>query len=257
MKQTFAHHLAALLALAALVAAGPATARGTNAPSSGTATSPSAETGLRHAAAAPSAQAGLLDLSAFRLISERNIFNPNRSSHGDDRTTRREPERRVRTESFALLGTMSYEKGRFAFFDGSNADYRKVLQATNQIAGFKITTVAPTCVKLQDTNGQSIELCVGMHMSKLDEGDWHLYEHANGDSASSASSAGTNDSPESNDLIKRMMERRQSEGAPEPAAPAEPAPAAAQKTETNSSSASEPDEVIRRLLQKREQELNK
>ena len=59
-----------------------------------------------------------MDYVSFRVISERNIFNPRRSGRSTARTTTRtEPERRVRTERFALLGTMSYEKGRYAFFD--------------------------------------------------------------------------------------------------------------------------------------------
>src|SRR2546425_1235805 len=51
-----------------------------------------------------------LDYSSFRIVSERNIFNPNRSSRSN-RNTRTDSERRVKIESFALVGTMSYEKG--------------------------------------------------------------------------------------------------------------------------------------------------
>jgi hypothetical protein len=260
MKRTFTQFLAAvvaaLAALAALAAASPLGALDTNSPSSSPTPTPSPSA----AVSSPSigAEGGLLDLSAFRLISERNIFNPNRSIRGDDKTTRREPERRVRTESFSLLGTMSYEKGRFAFFDGSNSDYRKVLQAAGQIAGFKVTDVAPTCVKLEATNGQSIELCVGMQMSKHEEEDWRLHERAGADSTSSGNaSSGAANAGESSDLIKRLMERRQSEGAVEPTPSPTPAAAATEKKDAGSSSASEPDEIVRRLLQKREQELNK
>src|SRR6266508_2608999 len=69
-----------------------------------------------------------VDLQSFRVISQRNIFNPNRSSRGDRSERRRDPERRVRTESFALLGTMNYDKGWFAFFDGSSSEYRRAAQ---------------------------------------------------------------------------------------------------------------------------------
>src|SRR5439155_22205961 len=67
---------------------------------------------------------GRLDLESFRLIWERNIFAPNRSPF--NRVTRSAPpaprERgRRRSDSFALIGTMSYEKGRFAFFEGSSS----------------------------------------------------------------------------------------------------------------------------------------
>ena len=85
------------------------------------------------------AVASRVDFDAFRLIAERNIFNPNRSGRRD--YTRREPDRRSRVESFALVGTMSYEKGRFAFFDGTSSDYRKVIGASDQIAGYTLSLI--------------------------------------------------------------------------------------------------------------------
>src|SRR5262245_38315845 len=57
-----------------------------------------------------------LDESAFRIVSERNIFNANRSGGTVRSTSSRRP---VRVETFALVGTMAYEKGVFAFFEGS------------------------------------------------------------------------------------------------------------------------------------------
>src|SRR6266404_1853175 len=70
-----------------------------------------------------------VDYQSFRIISERNIFNPNRSGRSDrsEYRTRREPDRRGRSTAFGLIGTMSYEKGSFAFFDGTSSEYRKVL----------------------------------------------------------------------------------------------------------------------------------
>jgi hypothetical protein len=61
------------------------------------------------------------DYTSFRIIAERNIFNPNRSGRAGRNATRREPEKRKRVESFALVGTLSYEKGQFAFFDGASS----------------------------------------------------------------------------------------------------------------------------------------
>src|SRR2546421_1583725 len=54
------------------------------------------------------------DYSAFKLITERNIFNSHRSARY---TAPRESGPQARVDSFALVGTMSYEKGPFAFFD--------------------------------------------------------------------------------------------------------------------------------------------
>ncbi|HXJ56791.1 MAG TPA: hypothetical protein VNU68_09015 [Verrucomicrobiae bacterium] len=202
------------------------------------------------------------EFSAFRLITERNIFNPHRSEPGESRRTEsRGPERRVHRDSFSLLGTMSYEKGRFAFFDGSNSDYRKVLQPAESIAGFKIAAVAPTCVKLETTNGQVIDLCVGMQLSKQEEEDWRLSEPAAASTNSSTSETGTNGGA-SDDVIKRLLQRREQEGVVNAleAAPAPipiPTPAADPNAPAASPSSGEADDVVKRLLQKREQELNK
>src|SRR5690348_14727991 len=63
---------------------------------------------------------------AFRLISQRNIFNPNRSMAGAAPVARASAPPAVRIESFSLLGTMQYEKGNFAFFDGTSSRYKMV-----------------------------------------------------------------------------------------------------------------------------------
>jgi hypothetical protein len=200
------------------------------------------------------------DYVSFRILTERNIFDPRRSGRSVSRNERREPERQVRTERFALLGTMSYEKGRYAFFDGSASDFRKVAKPADSIAGFRITEVAPTCVKLEMTNGQILELCVGMQMKKIEEGDWQLAgkaDAAEGTSrpASSSASLSSASGPESEEVLKRLQERREQEGGAVSTSAAverpqveEPKPAAAP---------GESDDVLKRLLQKREQELNK
>src|ERR1041385_6179537 len=61
-----------------------------------------------------------LHFSSFRIITERNIFNPRRSARYVPTERTRRPS--TRTDSFALVGTMSYEKGFFAFFDGSSSE---------------------------------------------------------------------------------------------------------------------------------------
>ena len=67
-----------------------------------------------------------LSYDAFRMISDRNIFNPNRYARGSAAATRTDSRPASRVESFTLVGIMGYEKGVFAFFDGTSADYKKV-----------------------------------------------------------------------------------------------------------------------------------
>ncbi len=115
------------------------------------------------------------DYSSFRIVTDRNIFNPRRST----RYVRRErgSGTAIRAESFALVGTMSYEKGLFAFFDGSSSDYRKVLKQDETIAGFKVAAIQPAFVKLASPSNQ-VELRVGMQLAQGEEGEWRVSERS-------------------------------------------------------------------------------
>src|SRR5437764_14260626 len=103
--------------------------------------------------------AGRNDYSNFEIISKKNIFNPRRSPsyRPGPVTTRPSP----RTESFALVGIMSYGKGPMAFFDGSRSEYKKVLKPNDHIGGFKVTAIEGSSVKLASSTNE-IEVQVGM-----------------------------------------------------------------------------------------------
>src|SRR5262245_5625183 len=71
------------------------------------------------------------DYSTFKIVTDRNIFNPHRYA----RSSRvRETRPTAKSDSFALVGTMSYERGTFAFFDGSKSEFRKVVKPAEAIA---------------------------------------------------------------------------------------------------------------------------
>jgi hypothetical protein len=150
-----------------------------------------------------------LDYSAFRLITERNIFDPNRMPHSQAR-----PQPKV-VESFTLVGTMAYEKGDFAFFDGNSEEYKKVLKPSDTIAGYKIQSILPDSIKLvTDTN--HIDLAVGGQLRRQDDGTWTQIAAAAAYSAPPTDSGSTTDSvpagPDS-DILKRLMQRREKENA--------------------------------------------
>ena len=114
-----------------------------------------------------------LNYDAFRMISDRNIFNPNRVARGAPRTARSATTPAAHVESFSLVGIMSYEKGLFAFFEGTSADFKKVLQADAGIGQYKLASVMADMVKL--SSGTNVfELKVGMQMRREDEGEWFL-----------------------------------------------------------------------------------
>jgi hypothetical protein len=156
------------------------------------------------------------DFSSFRIIAEKNIFNPNRSAHVE-RGDRATPARAVTVESFTLNGTLAYEKGRFAFFEGSSPAYRKSLKPDEKIAGFQIKDIAYDHVTLE-TNGQSLEMKVGMQMKRENEGEWQLAARSEASAPAGASSQ-TVESEEAespsgsgeNDVLKRLLQKREEE----------------------------------------------
>src|ERR1700748_1392753 len=83
--------------------------------------------------------------STFNIITRNNIFDPNRTGRI---VTDHTPRVRRTVDVLKLVGTMSYEKGKFAFFDGSSADYKKVLEPSANIIGYTVKDITGTSVTL-------------------------------------------------------------------------------------------------------------
>lgn len=179
------------------------------------------------------------DLQSFRIIADRNIFNPNRRSgmRSSYRRPERETRRYTRPESFGLVGTMSYEKGRFAFFDGTSSDYRKVIEPAQTIAGYTVVDITSRNVTLLGTNGTQVQLPVGMQMTKQENEPWHLSGEGGAfDRSSAAESSSATPSPTTTNT--------------EAATGSNSSPAATSSGDAES-------DVLKRLLQKREEELKR
>jgi len=156
---------------------------------------------------------GRLDYPSFKIITDRNIFDPNRSPRSS--RARTEGPKPARVESFALVGTMSYENGTYAFFDGSGSSYRKAVKTGDTIAGYKVADISADHVKLE-ANGQQIELSVGVQMKKQDEGEWQLAGRAESFGASSPAPSATEKTDgasggEESDVLKKLMQKREQE----------------------------------------------
>jgi len=153
------------------------------------------------------------DYQSFKIITDRNIFDPNRSSRSS--RTRTEEAKPARVESFALVGTMSYENGTYAFFDGTGSSYRKAIKTGDTIAGYKVAGISADHVKLE-ANGQQIELSVGVQMRKQGEGEWQLAGRAESFGTSSPATAATEKTEsasggEESDVLKKLMQKREQE----------------------------------------------
>jgi hypothetical protein len=161
-----------------------------------------------------------LDYASFKVIVDGNIFNPNRTSR-----RRGEPTGHPTPKSFdslTLVGTMTYEKGTFAFFDGTSSEYKKALKLTDSIAGYKLTNIAPNGVKLA-SGTNALELSVGAQLRREENGPWLLtgqstsYAATPASTSTNALAATTAAGPDAasggaqSDIIKKLMERREKE----------------------------------------------
>lgn len=151
------------------------------------------------------------DFAAFKIISDRNIFSPNRTTPSSRGETAREPK----IENFSLVGTMSYDKGDFAFFDGSGSEYRKALKVADTIGGHKIVSIAADEVVVEAAE-KRLTLKMGSQLRRVDEGPWELRNSSvvaaakateAGSSAGSDSETGGSD----DDVLKRLLKKREQE----------------------------------------------
>jgi hypothetical protein len=160
-----------------------------------------------------------LDYAAFKVIVDRNIFDPNRFPHSGPRPIASKPKS---FDSLTLCGTMTYEKGTFAFFDGTSSEYKKVLKLTDSIAGYKVANIAPNSVKLVSGTNE-LELSVGAQLRREEEGPWLLSSQStsyaatpaststNALATSTATSADAASGGAESDIIKKLMQRREKE----------------------------------------------
>lgn len=125
---------------------------------------------------APAPAPARLTFDTFRTVSDRNIFNPNRYARSTGRTTRATAATpAARVESISLVGVIAYEKGWFAFFDGTSGNYKQSLQVGGTIGPYHVTRVTSDVVQLA-VGTNTFDLKVGMQMRREDEGDWFLSE---------------------------------------------------------------------------------
>jgi hypothetical protein len=162
-----------------------------------------------------------ITFDSFKLVIDRNIFDPNRTPrHGSAGPVRRV----VVVDSFSLVGTMSYGKGTFAVFDGSSAEYRKVLKTSGKIADYKLTEITDRRVKLA-SGTNTVEMAVGTQLHREEAGEWTFVAQAgsygsgggppNGGlpgrpSAAPGGAPGGATGADS-DVLKKLMERRAKE----------------------------------------------
>jgi hypothetical protein len=168
--------------------------------------------------------------NSFGIITERNIFSQNRRPGRTFSTPTPTVRSRPRAvESFTLKGTLGSEKGWVAFMTGSSPQYTKALKVSDAFAGYKVTGITQKYVKLMH-NTNEVVLRVDMSMRREDEGDWRLSREGGPFQFASTYT---------------------------PGAGSDGGASTRSTTASDSPSSGADSDVIRRLMQKREQEMNR
>lgn len=170
-----------------------------------------AEPSTTHAVSseATSATNGSAGLDAFKILLGKNIFNANRGPRAG-RSTNGPARRTPVVETFSLGGTMSYDKGPVAFFVSAASSYRMPAKVGDSIAGFRVKAIEPSGVKLEK-DGAGFEMKVGEQMKREDQGAWSKPSQAEVVPVSSDAPAAPASSGGENDILKRLLEKRQKE----------------------------------------------
>ena len=180
--------------------------------------------------------AATTDYSSFQVIPQMNIFNPNREPNRPMDYQRAEPQA---VPEFTLAGTMSYRKGMFAFFNGTDPEYQKAVQEGGTIAGFTVTNISLNGIQLLSPS-MNTNMMVGAAMQQ-DGTNWDL----NNDGVSIVSSMSSyRDSGAGRGRRNRGGRESTNDYT---------APAAVESAPTPSSDLSGND-VLKRLMQQRQQE---
>ena len=167
---------------------------------------------------------GPADYTKFSsFVTDRNIFDPARVPHSYSSTRRYVPRTRTRSNAapgIQLVGTMSYEKGMFAFFNGNSAEWKKALQVGGKIADYTVVEISAQDVQVESADKkQQLELKIGEGL-RQENGKWVL--SGSGDLPAETSSTGSSSeatstsatpasAAEPNDIIKRLMQKREKE----------------------------------------------
>jgi hypothetical protein len=140
----------------------------------------------------PATTGGPADFSAFRIVSERNIFNGNRAAGSGVRfnSTRSSTVRRdAVVESLTLVGVLVSDRSRTAFFDGSSPEFTGTFGPGEKFAGFQLKEILHTGVCLEEGTN-SIEIAVGSGLRREDHGLWKHSESGTSTSMASSWSGG-------------------------------------------------------------------
>ena len=153
-------------------------------------------------AAAPTAPAGSLE--AFALVTERNIFNPNRTAR-----TRAAPEEKpVRTEEVALVGVVGFGASTSAVFHSADPHLKGEAAAGARLGEFTVVAVSPSAVELR-AGERTYSLAVAQRLTRVEGGEWTASASPVPEARSRAESGPVEVPANASEVLKRLMKQRE------------------------------------------------
>ncbi len=178
---------------------------------------------------AAAADSGGVSYESFRIVVDRNIFDPGRSPGRPARSEAPEVQSQTpaQNDRVSLYGALIDGGTAVAFFSGTRDEYNRVARQGETIAGYRVIEIRTQSVELEK-DGERIDLPVGAGLSRPGEGGWTVItespvldrEPEAGRERSveearprieTANESSQGSEPPVSDLMQRMMERRKRE----------------------------------------------
>lgn len=156
--------------------------------------------------ATPEAPRNPSEFEAFRLIADRNIFNPNR-------TRARGPEEAPpKVDTVALVGIVHDDGKIVAVFDSPDESFRKALQVGEKIADYSVTTIAEDHIELTGKDGKAFPFRMSQQLRRVEGGEWRTTgrDFVRTESSRDRPTKETPAIPsDASAVLRRLMEQRQ------------------------------------------------
>ena len=155
------------------------------------------------------------------MVSERNIFNAERSRRSTRPGGEAERPRQPQISSVSLVGFLGSPQGDRAFFDGSSSSYRKAAKLGEMVGDFKLSSLGSENAVIE-MGDKKFTLRVGDQLRREDSGPWAVVagrteilrkegDATGGAGESTATSASPTGDADTDDALQRLLKRRQQE----------------------------------------------
>lgn len=153
-------------------------------------------------ATAPAAAPGSLE--GFALVTERNIFNPNRTAR-----SRSAPEEKpVRTEEVALVGVVGFGAATSAVFHSADPRLKGEAGPGGRLGDFTVVSVTPSGVELR-AGERTFTLAVAQRLTRVEGGEWKASAAPVPEVRSRTESAPVELPANASEVLKRLMQQRE------------------------------------------------